>query len=180
MEGNRHLRGALPELGGMKRLFVVRHGKAVPYGSCPDVERVLTPRGEDDATALGKWTLEAREAGTPFLVSPAARTRQTATLICTEWGESHSSVHIQEDAYLASDRAWLNWINAWEDRHEAGWIVGHNPGLSELVERLTEQPVWLPTCGLAEIELQVDSWAEAFAGTGRLRGLFTPKSFLCP
>ena len=57
---------------------------------------------------------------------------------------------------------------------------GHNPGLSELVERLTEQPIWLPTCGLAEIELHVDSWSEAFAGTGRLRGLFTPKSAMRP
>ena len=51
---------------------------------------------------------------------------------------------------------------------------GHNPGLSELVERLTEQPVWLPTCGMAEVELQIDRWDAAFAGVGRLRGLFTP------
>ena len=110
----------------------------------------------------------------------ACWTRETAAWMCTEWGEPLECVQIQEDAYLASDRAWLNWINAWDDRHESGWIVGHNPGLSELVERLTEQPVWLPTCGLAEVELQVESWAEAFAGTGRLRGLFTPKSSLCP
>jgi len=164
----------------MKRLFVIRHGKAVPHGSCPDLDRVLAPRGRTDAAALGRWTREARTTAAPLLVSPAARTQETASLLCSEWGEPLTSACLQEDAYLASDRAWLNWINAWDDRHESGWIVGHNPGLSELVERLTEQPVWLPTCGLAEIELHVDSWAAAFAGTGRLRGLFTPKSSLCP
>ncbi|HAT47302.1 MAG TPA: histidine phosphatase family protein, partial [Flavobacteriales bacterium] len=72
------------------------------------------------------------------------------------------------------------WINNWPDQYESGWIVGHNPGLSELVERLTDQNMWLPTCGLAEISLEVNSWTEVFAGTGRLRGLFTPKSAMRP
>lgn len=164
----------------MKRLFVVRHGKAIPYGTCPDVDRILTDRGECDATALGKWTRNARVPGAPCLVSPASRTRQTAEKMCAEWGEEQTALAFQKDAYLASDRAWLSWINAFDDAHDTGWIVGHNPGLSELVERLTEQTVWLPTCGLAEVELHIDSWSEAFAGTGRLRGLFTPKSSLCP
>ena len=33
---------------------------------------------------------------------------------------------------------------------------------------------------MAEVELQIDQWDAAFAGVGRLRGLFTPKSSLCP
>lgn len=164
----------------MKRLFIVRHGKAIPYGSCPDVERTLAPRGESDAESLGKWSRDARVEGAPFWVSPAARTRQTGSLLLKEWNEPELNMTLQEDAYLASDRAWLNWITEWDDRHDTGWVVGHNPGLSELVERLTEQTLWLPTCGMAEIELHVESWREVFAGTGRLRGLFTPKSSLCP
>lgn len=164
----------------MKRLFVVRHGKAEPYGSSEDYERALAPRGERDAAALGTWSVEARVPGAPLWVSPAKRTAATASLLCTAWDEPETACTFQEGAYLASDRAWLSWINAWSDTHDTGWVVGHNPGLSELVERLTEQPLWLPTCGLAEIELHVDRWSEAFAGTGRLRGLFTPKSTLCP
>lgn len=87
---------------------------------------------------------------------------------------------LEPEAYLASDRAWLRWVNEWDDQAESGWLVGHNPGLSELVDRLTDQTIWLPTSGMAEIELHVHSWAEVFAGTGRLRGLFTPKSHLLP
>ena len=33
---------------------------------------------------------------------------------------------------------------------------------------------------MAEVELDVDAWGEVFAGTGRLRGLFTPKSVMRP
>ena len=164
----------------MKRLFIVRHGKAQPQGGGSDFDRPLSAQGEADAHALGQWTAEAREPGAPLCVSPALRTSSTAQCLVDVWEEPSSHIQFEEQAYLASDRAWLGWINAWSDAHDNGWIVGHNPGLSELVERLTDQPIWLPTCGLAEITLHVDAWAEAFAGTGRLRGLFTPKSAMKP
>ena len=162
----------------MKRLFVLRHGKAEPGSGMPDAARALTDRGEDDARKLGNWTKETRIAGTPLWVSPATRTHQTAKKLCESWSETEDAIHLQPDAYLASDRAWLSWIGQWSNNAASGWIVGHNPGVSDLVERLTDQPVWLPTCGLAEIELHVESWDEIFAGTGRLRGLITPKSML--
>ena len=164
----------------MKRLFIVRHGKAMPQGGGSDFDRPLSAQGEADAHTLGQWTAEARQFGSPLCVSPALRTKSTARCLVDVWGEPHTHIQLEEQAYLASDRAWLGWINTWSDEHETGWIVGHNPGLSELVERLTDQPIWLPTCGLAEITLHVDAWAEAFAGTGRLRGLFTPKSAMKP
>ena len=67
-------------------------------------------------------------------------------------------------------------INALDNRHEQAWIVGHNPGLSELVERLTEQPVWLPN--VAWLRLSFKSTAgRGLAGVGRLRPT-TPKSSL--
>lgn len=164
----------------MKRLFVVRHGKAEAKHPDGDFHRALSPRGARDAEALGQWSRGAHVLGSPVLTSPAIRTTQTTALLREAWQADEMAITVLEEGYLASDRAWLGWINALDNRHEQAWIVGHNPGLSELVERLTEQPVWLPTCGMAEVELQIDQWDEAFAGVGRLRGLFTPKSSLCP
>ena len=119
-------------------------------------------------------------AWNPRAHKAAVRTPQTTALLREAWQADETAITVLEEGYLASDRAWLGWINALDNHHEQVWIVGHNPGLSELVERLTEQPVWLPTCGMAEVELQIDQWDAAFAGVGRLRGLFTPKSSLCP
>lgn len=164
----------------MKRLFVVRHGKAEAKHPNGDFHRALAPRGQGDAEALGHWSHGAYVLGSPVLTSPAIRTTQTTSILREVWGAEETAITVLEDGYLASDRAWLGWINALSDEHEQAWIVGHNPGLSELVERLTEQPLWLPTCGMAEIELQIEQWDAAFAGVGRLRGLFTPKSSLCP
>ena len=164
----------------MKRLFVVRHGKAEAKHPDGDFHRALSPRGASDAEALGQWSRGAHVLGSPVLTSPAIRTTQTTALLREAWQADETAITVLEEGYLASDRAWLGWINALDNGHEQAWIVGHNPGLSELVERLTQQPVWLPTCGMAEVELQIDQWDAAFAGVGRLRGLFTPKSSLCP
>ena len=39
-------------------------------------------------------------------------------------------------------------------------IVGHNPGLEELVEMLTGEMHIMPTCSLAHVKLHVDSWVD--------------------
>ena len=38
-------------------------------------------------------------------------------------------------------------------------IVGHNPGLEELVEVLTGEMHLMPTCSLAYLKLRVDKWS---------------------
>ena len=162
----------------MKRLFVIRHGKAEPHGMTTDFDRTLTPRGLSDAHQLGVQTQSIHSNGSPIMVSAAKRTRQTAEEIARAWGTSTDHIEFLQEGYLASDRAWLTWINAWSDDHDTGWIVGHNPGVSDLAGRLTDQTLWLPTCGMAEIELHAESWASVFAGMGRLRSLSTPKSIL--
>ena len=62
----------------MKRLFVIRHGKAEPHGTTTDFDRTLTPRGLSDAHQLGVQTQSIHSNGSPILVSAAMRTRQTA------------------------------------------------------------------------------------------------------
>ena len=55
-------------------------------------------------------------------------------------------------------------------------IVGHNPGLEELVARLTGEHEELPTAALAQIALRVDRWSDINARTrGTLVGLWRPK-----
>jgi phosphohistidine phosphatase len=55
-------------------------------------------------------------------------------------------------------------------------MVGHNPGLEELVARLTGEHEELPTAALAQIALRVDRWSDINARTrGTLVGLWRPK-----
>ena len=39
-------------------------------------------------------------------------------------------------------------------------IIGHNPGLEELVEMLTGEIHLMPTCSLAHVKLHVDKWSD--------------------
>ena len=119
----------------MKRLFVVRHGKAEAKHPDGDFNRALAPRGQRDAESLGQWSQSAHVLGSPVLTSAAVRTTQTTALLREAWQADETAITVLEEGYLASDRAWLGWINALDNLHDQAWIVGHNPGLSELVER---------------------------------------------
>ena len=56
-------------------------------------------------------------------------------------------------------------------------IVGHNPGLEELVAQLTGELEDLPTAALARIALPIDRWSDLDATTrGTLVGLWRPRS----
>jgi phosphohistidine phosphatase len=55
-------------------------------------------------------------------------------------------------------------------------IVGHNPGLEELIAQLTGEQHDLPTAALAEIRLPIARWRDLDAGTrGSLLDLWRPK-----
>jgi phosphohistidine phosphatase len=55
-------------------------------------------------------------------------------------------------------------------------IVGHNPGLEELVEQLTGEQLDLPTAALAQIVLSIDRWRDLTWSTrGALIGHWRPK-----
>nr|AQQ75187.1 hypothetical protein [uncultured bacterium] len=43
-------------------------------------------------------------------------------------------------------------------------VVGHNPGIESLFERLTGKTRAFPTCGLAIIAIDADDWPRAERG----------------
>ena len=66
--------------------------------------------------------------------------------------------------------------SAVEDNVATVMIVGHNPGLEDLVAQLTGQPEGLPTAALAQISLPIDQWAHLTTSTrGTLVGVWRPK-----
>jgi phosphohistidine phosphatase len=63
-----------------------------------------------------------------------------------------------------------------ETKAETVMIVGHNPGLEELVAQLTGDQQDLPTAALAQIVLSIDEWRDLNLSThGTLVGLWRPK-----
>jgi phosphohistidine phosphatase len=82
--------------------------------------------------------------------------------------------------YNASAETLLAVIRELDDTAGAALIVGHNPGLHELVLRLAEDDcaqvgASFPTATLAELGLAVDRWVDAGFGSGRLQNVIRPK-----
>ncbi len=55
-------------------------------------------------------------------------------------------------------------------------VVGHNPGIEDLVEELTGEWVSMPTATLAQIDLAIDRWSDlALEETGKLVNVWRPR-----
>jgi len=169
----------------MHRLLLLRHAKSdrlKPGGS--DHDRVLTDRGRTDAPKIGAYL--ARHALIPdrVVVSTAARTRETWTLIVTVI-EDAPPAKFEERIYEASAEAILQVIKETEPGVGTLLVVGHNPGIHELAamliatgdvetrQRLLED---FPTGALAVIDFALEDWSKLHPLAGRLEHFITPQS----
>lgn len=161
----------------MKKLILVRHAKAEdPALHADDFNRRLTDRGKANAESLGKW-LSERVHGHPLIVcSPAKRTRSTAKRIARALGIPEDEIVFKETIYLSS-LSNLNYLlqEMPENRTEI-IMVGHNPGMSELLDYLSdkaEEP--FRTCGCAILDLSINRWVHTDRSCGRVISRETPR-----
>ncbi len=66
---------------------------------------------------------------------------------------------LDKSLYAAGHDAYLKVMRGLSDEYVRVLIVGHNPGLEELVEMLTGEIHLMPTCSLAHVKLRVDKWS---------------------
>jgi len=164
----------------MKTLLVLRHAKSSwDDGTLDDHERPLNERGQRDAPQMGKVIREHRLIPDVVLSSDALRARQTTEAVAKA---AHYAGEILLDPrlYGASPADIVKVLRTVEETNAATvMIVGHNPGLEELVTRLTRERQDLPTAALAQIALPVDQWRElTLSRRGSLIGLWRPKELV--
>jgi phosphohistidine phosphatase len=124
-----------------------------------DHDRPLDARGRRDVERAAGLILEERIVPDLTLSSTAARARQTAAAIGEACGRSDSQMMLQE-LYLADLEQWLGQLSAIPDDCETVMLVGHNPGLEELIETLTGERIALCTAALARLHVQVERWSD--------------------
>jgi phosphohistidine phosphatase len=98
------------------------------------------------------------------LASSSVRTRETVERLKKGAG-SLSRVEYVPELYLAAPKTLIAVLAARGGEADLVMLVGHNPGLEELVTELTGERVSLPTAGLAECSLAVDRWSDVTLGT---------------
>ena len=119
-----------------------------------------------------------RERGlVPDLVisSDAVRARLTAEAVAEAAGYA-GRVLLTPDLYLAGPADIVSLLQTECGDAATVMIVGHNPGLEELLQQLTREAHGLPTAALAQISLPIDDWRDLDAAArGTLVGYWQPK-----
>jgi len=119
-----------------REIILLRHAHAEPAApGQDDMARVLSLRGEAEADAAGDWLKRHEAAPERVLCSPAARARETCERVLAALG--YTDLRADARIYEATP---ATLVRVLDEHAEARSIllVGHNPGLENLVALLTE------------------------------------------
>jgi len=168
----------------MKTAFLFRHAKSDwSDGISRDFDRPLNGRGRKGAHLMGVW---AKDNGLHFdsiVASPALRVTETLDHFFEGWGQS-ADIHWDRRIYLASSVTLLDVLREQPDTAGTVLMVGHNPGLEDIVfdtvpddaanplRGLIEEKY--PTAAIAQLEFDVDSW-KAIGKPARLTRFVRPR-----
>lgn len=145
----------------VRRLIVMRHAKSSWDDSrVSDFQRPLNKRGSKTAPMVGELLHSKEITADVVLASPAVRVKETLAKLNPVW-RSSAEILWEQSLYLATLDVLQQFIGGLHDSWRSVMFVGHNPGLSQLVQFLTEQPAYLPTAAVAVLEVNSDHWSQA-------------------
>jgi len=158
----------------MKTLFLARHAKSDwNQAGYSDFDRPLNARGELDAPVMASY-LQSKYKLDLIVSSDAARALATAT----EYKKAltpEQEIDRQHSLYNASHLAINDVVQNISDSHAAVMLVGHNPGMSDMVNYYCNQAIDMSTCSVAIIRFSVSSWREIQKAGAELMTLESPK-----
>ncbi|MES2062188.1 MAG: histidine phosphatase family protein [Bacteroidota bacterium] len=156
----------------MKKLLLIRHAKATHESGYADFERPLTDKGFKQCELMAARLITQGIKPEVVVTSPSLRTLSTANVFTQETGLPKAITN--KDIYDASERALLKVIYNLPENHNFIALVGHNPGISQVLYYLSGAIKEVPPCSVALIEFDVDSWNELHEHAGKLTHYDTP------
>ena len=158
----------------MKTLMLLRHAKSSwDNASLDDFDRPLNERGRKASATIGKYLADSNEAIDLIISSPAVRTRETIER--SNLGSFAAETRFDQRIYEASSARLMEVVSQIDEDRKAVLLVGHNPGLEELISLLAGIEARMPTAALATISLDVKRWDRVAPGKGTLHSLIRVK-----
>jgi len=161
----------------MKTLFLLRHAKAENGAAdLSDFDRALNDRGRRESQAAGEYIKQQNQQLDLVLSSPALRARETAALALAS-ARLENETRFDQRIYEASWQVLLTVLSEVEEPASSLMLVGHNPGLEDLLRTLTGRAEQMKPCTIASINLNIDQWSSVRVNTGTLDWLVKPNEF---
>ena len=151
-------------------LYLLRHAKSSWESYEDDHDRVLSERGRNDASTLGEYLHKNNINFENTLCSSSQRTRETISIINEVSPHSINEINYLDSLYHATSNKIKEIIQNYSNKSLL--IVGHNPGVSELISDLLKSNfVDYPTCVFAQFKLASDDVTSA-----RVQIIIRPKN----
>ncbi|HKJ16078.1 MAG TPA: histidine phosphatase family protein [Xanthomonadales bacterium] len=160
-----------------RQLYLVRHAKSSwKDNSLADIDRPLNKRGRRTSPEMGQRLATQGHHPDLIISSPANRARTTACNIARELGTDESEINIDNDLYFSGTGGLLNVLERVDDRYRSVMLFGHNPTMTDMMNRLSGARVYnMPTCAIAIIGFDMPSWDMVRTSEGTLLGYDYPK-----
>jgi phosphohistidine phosphatase len=169
----------------MKKLTLFRHAKSGwddPVAR--DFDRPLNKRGEKAARLIGVWMKNEGMEFNHVIASPAVRVIDTLDQWVAGFGTRIEPTW-ERRVYLASSATLMDVLRELGSEYDSVLMVGHNPGLEDLILDIVpdekgdtlRDSVYekYPTAAVAEMELDIEDWADIDRGTGKLTRYVRPR-----
>lgn len=131
-----------------RELYVLRHAKSDwNADNGDDASRPLNKRGRRDAQRVGAWLREQYLYPGWIYCSTAVRARETLETIERELEIPHERVVYADKLYLASLTSLQVFLANIPQEQNSVMLIGHNPGLDDLVNYLSSTAIPLTDSG---------------------------------
>lgn len=168
----------------MTLLTTLRHAKSSwdDHG-LDDFDRPLNDRGRKAARSLGRELKRRKVRFDHVIASPAARVRETIEELAKGYGKL-PDVRFDSQIYEAGAERLLQLIRHIPETAHAPLLVGHNPGMQQLVLALSREDgnglrgqvaEKYPTAAMALVELEAPRWDEVETHSGTIVELILPR-----
>ncbi len=122
-------------------LYIMRHAKSDWSGpQISDFERPINKRGTRNAIRVGQWMNENNHIPQKIISSPALRAKETIELVTEQISKFNlEDLTYEDELYLAGFTQLIEFINTFKDKVQSLMLVGHNPGIENLVNYLCDR-----------------------------------------
>lgn len=165
-----------------RELLLLRHAKSDwDSGSLTDFARPLAKRGRNDAPKVGSWLYREGLVPDHVVSSPAERARQTALKVCKRLDLKKNRIVWEARLYEAGVPELLGVLANCPGEAATVLLIGHNPGLEDLVRHLAGEDLeipadgkLMPTATVARFEMP-DDWRQLDPGSAHLVSMTRPR-----
>lgn len=162
-----------------KTVFFIRHAKSSwSDPRLPDNKRPLNKRGLRDAPFMAQLLRQQVQPPVHLLSSPAVRAFTTAEYFANSFGQTAKNIQTDERLYLADSDTILRVIQEMDNDYDQLLIFGHNPGYTFIANLFADEYIEnVPTCGVVQVQSQVNQWSDFRQETGKLVRFQYPKQY---